>query len=203
MRYISAVNKLATDFDLKETILRGLEGSGMPAYPTLSERDLSELIKVTRYFQAIGLRDKYLSVEDVDDERQMLDWIKNRFIPSDRVDFPQSFKEFNIDEGKIAFVKFGCEKCHAPTERADITMIAMFDSRGFQVKPRRFGKEPLRKGNDYSELYRRIVLGMPGTPHPEIGEVDGQTLANLIAYVRGVSNLQSDSSSTNFHRLTQ
>jgi hypothetical protein len=52
-------------------------------------------------------------------------------------------------------------------------------------------------------VYRRIVLGMPGTPHPEIGEIDGQTLANLIAYVRILSNVQRDAAGSNFLRLTQ
>jgi tetratricopeptide (TPR) repeat protein len=203
MRYVSAANKLATDNDLSETIRHGLAGSGMPAYPTLQEHELSQLIKVIRYFQATGLREKYRHSEEADSEEAMLDWIKRRFIPNERVDPPQSLREFNVDEGKTAFGKYGCERCHAPLERADNASIAMFDSRGFEVKPRRFGIEPLRKGNDYSEVYRRIVLGMPGTPHPEIGEIDGQTLANLIAYVRILSNVQRDAAGSNFLRLTQ
>lgn len=203
MRYVSTTNKLATDNDLRETILHGLAGSGMPAYPTLHEAELSELIKVIRYFQAIGLREKYLSQEEADDEGAMLDWIKHRFIPDNRVDPPQKLRESNVEEGKIAFVKYGCGRCHASLDGVDSESIAMFDSRGFQVTPRRFGKESLRKGNDYSEVYRRIVLGMPGTPHPEIGAIDGQALANLIAYVQSISSVQSDAGGSNFLRLTQ
>jgi tetratricopeptide (TPR) repeat protein len=203
MRYVSSANKLANDNDLRETIRLGLAGSGMPAYPTLQERELIELITVIRYFQAIGLREKYLSSEEADDEGAMLDWIKHRFIPNERVEPPLSPREFNVDEGKIAFGKYGCERCHASSVRADNASIAMFDSRGFQVKPRRFGIEQLRKGNDYAEVYRRIVLGMPGTPHPEIGDIDGQTLANLIAYVRSISNVQRDADGSNYNRLTQ
>ncbi len=175
----------------------------MPGFAKLTAEEIDAIIAVVRRFQRIGLERRYAAAEGESTAKQ--DWIRERMEPSDPItphvnitsannlSTPITDSKENIEQGKVIFERVGCNRCHI----ADST-TRYFDSLGRTLTARRLGIEPLRRGSSDIELARRILLGIPGTPHPAVDLPSGE-LAQLIAYVQSLQQ-SVELKSSNYQR---
>jgi len=163
-------------------IRQGIPGTSMPAFDKLSEPERMQLAQeVERLYRS-----------RIDDER-----IPE---PGDPLAVPPlgTATAESISQGKTAYVRSGCFQCHG----ADGTGAGapfMFDDAGRPASPRDLAHDPLKGGPSLESLYRRIRLGMPGTPHPAAGSLSEQELIDLVHYCRSLAK-ESPQQTTNYER---
>lgn len=195
-RYVSTANRVAADQDLEGTILKGLPGTSMPAFPNLDRTQLAELITQIRTFRKLGLEDEYqeLSRTNLLTTDQSA-WIRRRSQPAERIAVPK-FSDATaqaIDMGRTIFLKAGCAQCHRtqPNPQAphthSATGVVFHDSLGRPMQARDLESDEFRGGNSAEAIYLRIALGMPGTPHPAIENLMEDEATALVAYIRDLA----------------
>ena len=156
----------------------------MPAFKQLSEVDLERLVRQIRRFESQkpnANRPPHEALAAVD-------------VPDWKVD-PTAL----VEEGKNQFVRFGCAGCHRTSHEAESRVFA--DSTGQLVRARDFLTEPLRRGNDPQEILLRILVGMPGTPHPQLSVADTD-LRPLVFYIRSLLPNEYPSTTNHSRRLS-
>ena len=199
MRYVSSERARATDRDLTKTIVEGLRGTSMPGFPQLNSEEVQALILQMRHFQRLGLQRRYAADHPGSTDLQVLtDSIDERLNPGAELevpDIPASNAEL-IRTGKQLFQTLACNLCHRESESA--TRRRFVDSLGRTIFARDFSNESLRGSRNTDELYKRIILGMPGTPHPALSGTDTPDVAALIHYV--LSMAPDESRTTNYER---
>ncbi len=135
--------------------------------------------------------------EDGDSERN---WIQQRLVPSEQLAIPLGIEaiatmdltevreEVSLAAGAKLFRQTGCHLCHADsidaiTDDIQTMTTTLFDSLGRPIQARDLLREPFRRGNSAVEIYQRLVLGIPGTPHPALSDLDQDQLKQLVLYV--------------------
>lgn len=64
--------------------------------------------------------------------------------------------------------------------------MPLFDEQGRPTPPRDLARDPLKGGDDPESIYLRVVVGMPGTPHPAATNVTEQQLIGLVHFCRSL-----------------
>ena len=100
--------------------------------------------------------------------------------------------------GKASFVSLGCTKCHGEDGRGS-PGEALFDDQGEPTRARDLVHEPFKGGREPESVCRRIVAGMPGTPHPAVWSLTDGQIADLVQYVRSLAG-KPQYALTNFER---
>ena len=188
-RYVSAANGLATDSDLRNVIRSGLPGSSMPAFPELSNGELEQLLPVLRDFQRLGVEANVkgltLSKEEVEE------WLVARTRPTHQLDIPAEpiDSDAAIHRGEVLFQSTGCSHCHTHQQTVGYASDRkrLFDEAGQPILARDFSIDPLKGGKSLDDIYRRIALGIPGTPHPSFAGNPSETM-DLATYVSSIAN---------------
>lgn len=111
----------------------------------------------------------------------------------------------SIDEslvkGAAIFRKMGCQSCHTTEGSTKAKRLQFNDSLGRTLSARNLSKEPLRRGVDRREIYWRIFLGIPGTPHPKVeGTLAADDVRSLVDYVADLAQSAEGIKSTNHSR---
>lgn len=84
----------------------------------------------------------------------------------------------------LLFNKLGCLGCHGPDGKGTIDANRKNDN-GTVAYPRDFTAEIFKGGAEPEHLYRRIYLGIPGTPMKAFGkEATPDEIADLVYYVK-------------------
>ena len=226
LRIVSASNGLGTDDDVIRSIRHGQAGSSMPAFPLLSDSDLEQLIAVLRAFQRTGLREQYQaeanslaeqeeasagapagsdsgieSLGSESSEKEMEAWVVARSAPLP----PLAAPDFSpatpsaIGAGEQLYHQVGCVGCHLLSDSAPLVLA---DSLGRPVVSRDLRSAPLRGGDSPAELYYRITVGLPGTPHPSLTSLGAAEIENLIHFVGSLRTPELEQT-TNADRLRQ
>ena len=219
MRYVSGANSLANDLDIATTIRKGLEGVSMPGFRQFAEQEIETLVQQVRRFQREGHRIKFRrqnatiasAATNVESNQLKAVEQENALIESRMQGGPTipdvellSSTESRRKVGEEVFSRLGCIQCHRTSAESSIRLFG--DSMGRTLRARDFITEPMRRGNDRQEIYRRIVLGMPGTPHPALASsldlaspLDIEQISALICFVQSLvpTNLQP---TTNYER---
>jgi hypothetical protein len=211
MRYVSGVRSLATDDDLRQTIVDGLNGVSMPNHRNLSTSEVDSIVRQVRRFQKAGLTSKFQRASSEDSQQLRDRWIEERLQDTQAIaiDEPDTTdqKELSLSLGRRLFHEVGCVKCH-PLEKNQGIGTVHFDSVGRQIQPRRFGRDPLKRVGLFREIYARISLGIPGTPHSSLSP-DGREkdLEHLVLFVQSIQEASSESklpeNSTNYSRFLE
>ncbi len=208
-RMVSATNRLATDFDLKRAILQGQPGTSMPAFNELSESELNSLVATLRWFQVVGLNQQYANQSDISPggtNPTQLPWVEARSQPSAPLTIPRI--EINSDStasGRVLFRAARCISCHTTDdevvndEMSKVT-INLFDSLGRRMRAPNLSSDPLHGGDEPDEIYKRIALGIPGTPHPALVGTH-EEIGSLVAYICSIRS-SNPTSTTNHQRRT-
>lgn len=201
IRIVSTVNRIASDQDLARIIRDGLGGVSMPAFAQFSDEQIEQLIAVVRRFQVDGLRDQYERamlefdeesddlVESGADESASDRWIKQRSTSGEPLEIPK-FDDPSASaaaNGKAVFGRAGCKQCHAASSDDGNHRLKLFDSLGRPLAIRSLVADRFRGGNSREQIYKRVVLGIPGTPHPAIGGLTESDILDIVQYVHELS----------------
>lgn len=176
-RIISTWDNVPTDTDLFRTISRGMPGSAMPSWAHLPEETRWGLVHYVKSFAKLPLTVKAAHEPD-----------KFGSGAAGIVTVPP---EPPYDEAAKAravelFTK-GCAPCHGATARGDGAQKQV-DSKGFATRPRDLTLGVYKGSPDAPEVYRRIVAGLPGSPMPQNGYLQGDDAWHLVHYVRSLSS---------------
>jgi DMSO reductase family type II enzyme heme b subunit len=191
-RLVSTINSVPTVEDLQAVLLRGMPGSAMPPWGHLSERDRAALVEEVRRFRLEAVRESAIQQAKEEgeepDEKELAKLVSSRTTPGRVVEAPKvaAGDAAVLARGKELYVKQGCSACHGNEGRGD-GQQKMVDSEGLPTRPRDFLSGIFKGSPDPDSLYRRIVLGMPGSPMPASNNLKPDQVAELVAFVRSLS----------------
>jgi mono/diheme cytochrome c family protein len=219
------IGKKPTHADLVRTIECGLPGTSMPAFGTLNlskefEHDIDALAHYVRFLSIRGEVERRLIASIVHEElasetpTQVATKVADSWLVAD-----------SVERGKLVFLSelTACSKCHGkegdgngtskdfdewtkdwtiragidPTKKAEWKPMKKYGA----LKPvvdsaRNLKLGALRGGATRSELYRRIVLGIEGSPMPAIARKEGtnpgvteEGIQDLVEYICSLSGI--------------
>ncbi len=160
---IRSTSTLPTDDDLFRTITRGMPGSAMPSWAILTDAQRRALVAYVKSFST-AFNDQQL---------------KPIVVPTP----PKETAEM-IAQGRQLYKDAGCEACHGPTGKGDGPSAATLkDDWGYRVVPYNFTVPGRMKGGyTPSDVFRRLTVGVGGTPMPAFGDVLDEGQRWSVAY---------------------
>lgn len=196
-----------TDDTLLAVLRRGIPGSPMPAFATLGEANLRAIVGHVRGRflrpDVVLARIKQAEMKKAgDDWEEKSDWswakqAKYRTAAAAEIEVgtplevPTPFPEPSDDSvrrGQKAFEMLGCSKCHGPEGRGDGEQVKdpkFVNENGTRAYPRDLTAGVYKGGGESADLYRRVFLGIPGTPMPANGATAArQDLIDVVHFVK-------------------
>jgi Flp pilus assembly protein TadD/mono/diheme cytochrome c family protein len=206
-RLVSALNGVPTLEDLDAVIRRGMPGTAMPAFDYLSEEQQRLLSQEVLRLNREGIREQF--VEQLRDEEEPIDEDEVRDVvefcttPGELATVPPIGPADSqvIARGKEAYSTLGCNKCHGDDGTGTFD-TPLFDDKGRPTIPRDLVHDPFKGGHEPNSIYLRILLGMPGTPHPACYNVSKDQLVDLVHYCRSLAQ-EPKRKRTNHQRAIQ
>lgn len=199
MRMISSKNGLASDADLAQSIRRGQPGTSMPAFKQFSDSEVASLVGVLREFTVSGLSAKFKNVFSPDEETDGLaesQWVAARSQANEPIAIPDLSNIAGLAaSGRKVFREAGCVGCHEVPGEANRVKNRLFDSLGRPLHPPNLELDAFHGGDEPEAIYKRITLGIPGTPHPALANVLEGDIESLVAYIVSLRTVQPDVSS--------
>ncbi len=206
-RLVSALNGVPTLEDLDAIIRRGMPGTAMPAFDYLSEEQQRMLSQEVLRLNREGIREQF--VEQIRDEEEPIDEDEVRDVvelcttPGEVATVPPIGPADSqaIARGKEVYRTLGCNKCHGDDGTGTFD-TPLFDDTGRPTIPRDLVHDPFKGGHEPPSIYLRILLGMPGTPHPACYNVSEDQLIDLVQYCCSLSQ-EPKRERTNHQRAAQ
>lgn len=145
----TASGELPTDQDLFRTVTRGIPGY-MPSFRSLTEQERWSVIAYIKTFYA-GFQKE-----------------RPEAIPLTLAPVPST--PDSIERGRQTYFASGCQGCHGDDADGDGDLSRakeLVDQRGLPIKPGDLtSRSSLKNGSAPQDLYRSIMTGLNGTPHP-------------------------------------
>lgn len=192
-RLISTVNSVPTLDDLEAVLTRGMPGSAMVSWAHLSEVDRRALAEHVMKLRGDGARDIELKLaaeaeEDLSKEK-LAEGIARATTPGEVFQPPVVSDSSGeaIARGKEVYLTKGCAACHGDTGRGD-GQQKMVDSEGLPTRPRDLTLGIFKGNHDPKSVYRRIWLGMPGSPMPASQQLTPEQVTDMVHFVLSLSN---------------
>lgn len=176
-RIISTWDGVPTDTDLFRTISRGMPGSAMPSWAHLPEETRWGLVHYVKTFAKRPLT--------VNAAREP-DKFGSGGAGVVTVPAEPPYDEAGKARAVELFAK-GCAPCHGTTARGDGAQKQV-DSKGFATRPRDLTLGVYKGSPEADQVYRHIVAGLPGSPMPQNGYLQGDDAWHLVHYVRALSS---------------
>lgn len=188
---VSAANGVPTLADVEATLERGMPGSAMPSFrhlPSAWRRSLADyVLGLSERLYAEDLRASLADEEEGEElEASVAEALAARFRPGPPVALPGP-PAVPADPVRVrSLYEQSCADCHGPEGRGDGTR-EMRDELGRPARPRDFRGAVFQGGGDAEALYRRIVLGMPGSAMPatDLAPADALALARYVQELAG------------------
>lgn len=166
---------LPTDDDLFRVITNGMPGSAMPSW---------EMLRLSDRWAAVAYVKSLVKAWDEDGEQ----WIDLYRVRGQAESIPvpaqPALSAENLARGKLLFRKAECWQCHGDLGRGDgPSSPTLKDSWNQPIRPRDFTAGIFKGGHQPVDLFRRISIGMAGTPmpsHEKISETDRWYLAQYV-----------------------
>lgn len=197
-RMVSTTNMIPSDDDLMRTLERGLPGSSMLSFGHLSIAQRKALVAHVRQLVSKGLEDRLereaAELGEQPDPLEMAEFIKQRTQPGPRLELPAEWPAedaASIARGRELYVK-ACAACHGETGKGD-GVQEQKDELGMPIRPRDYTSGIFKGGREREQLYARIALGMPGTPMPGSPALKPAEIADLIHFIRSLSDPKTES----------
>jgi mono/diheme cytochrome c family protein len=139
--------------DLVNIIRRGMPYTSMPAWPALSDREVSDLAYYIKTFSP-----NFSSAENAPQ-------------PMELPGAPASSEE-SIELGKTLYVETGCVKCHGNLGRGDgPSAPTLTDDYGRPIRAANLAHSwTFRGGSSREDIFRTMTTGMNGTPMPSFAD---------------------------------
>lgn len=140
---------LPTDDDLRNIIRRGMPYTSMPAWPQLSDQELTALVSHVKTFYP-GFAEKEQAPQ------------AEPFPPA------PAFSQASADKGKQAYATLGCARCHGDAGRGDGSSApTLKDDAGHPLRPANLTERwTFRGGATRADIFRTLSTGLNGTPMP-------------------------------------
>ena len=182
-RIVSTDNQVLSEADLIRTITKGIPGTSMPPWPQLSEAQKKQLAS-----RVMGFRRDQLIAENLADGATQAEAEENAeddMTPGAVVDVKPPAEKSSPAELKASFVKL-CAPCHAEdgTGKDDPSWRTV---EGYTITSNNFKAGVYKGGRDDIQLYRRIFLGMRGTPMPSYEAVKPNQIWRMVRYIQSLS----------------
>jgi len=176
-RLVSTWDSVPTDQDLFGAISRGMPGSAMPSWSHLPEKTRWGLV---HYVKTLSRRP--LDAAPAQEPNASGDGGAGLLtVPPEPEFTPEA-----AARARYLF-KEGCAPCHGETGQGDGAQ-KQIDSSGYPTRPRDL-TAGVYKGDPAPEaVYRRVVLGLPGSPMPQSGYLHGDDAWALVHFVRSMSS---------------
>jgi cytochrome c oxidase cbb3-type subunit I/II len=171
-RFVSTWERVATDDDLLRTITYGLPGTQMPSHTALPELDRRALVDVVKAFaeEPWSVAPERAPGADGTPGSGVV------VVPGEPPD-----ARTNHARGEELF-REACATCHGATGQGDGRTDLVTDE-GYRIRPRDFTRGIFKGDASPAGLYRRIVVGIPGTPMPSNDWAYGDDAWYLVYYV--------------------
>jgi len=192
-RLVSTANGVPTFDDIRMVLRRGMPGSSMPPWPHLSDDAVKRLAEHIISLRQEGIRESLVAAatesgDEVSGE-DLRDAIGRLTTPGDvvaAVDLGDPTPE-TIAHGKELYATKACAQCHGTSGKGD-GQQQMVDSEGLPTRPRDLTRGIFKGSPDPASVWRRISLGMPGTPMPSSQSLTPKEVADLTHFILSLSN---------------
>ena len=140
--------------DLVNIIRRGMPYTSMPAWPNLSDQEVSDIAYFIKTFSPDFSNPESAAVQPIE-------------IPS----APRSTNE-SIELGRKLYEETGCVKCHGTFGRADgPSAPTLVDDWGYPIRPADLAQSwTFRGGSTREDIFRTMSTGLNGTPMPSFAD---------------------------------
>jgi DMSO reductase family type II enzyme heme b subunit len=167
-RLVSTDNGVPTEDDLFKVITTGMVGSSMPPHGELSEKERWALVKETRRImkeegakRLLYLAEKEGFELDEETAREIANKKPGKVMMPLRPRIKPTMEL--LMEGRVLYVKT-CAPCHGTDGRGGL--MEKPDSLGEPIYARDFTAGIMKGGVREEDMFQRLHVGMPGTPHP-------------------------------------
>jgi len=207
MRLVSTQNGVPTLNDLQAVIKVGMPGTSMPAYDDLEDHELSLLAETVVQMQRDGARERLERELDEAGETvnpaELADIVADFTTPGEVVTVPpiSPASAESIGRGRAVYVQNACESCHGTGGEGDTTM-PLFDESDNPVVPTDLTVGLLKGGNKPESIYLRVLVGMPGSPHPA-NVISTDQLIDLVHFVKSLERRPEPTAVTNHQRALE
>jgi mono/diheme cytochrome c family protein len=191
-RLVSTRNGVPTLEDLEAGIRQGMPGTAMAPFENLTEDQRMLLAREVLRLNREGIRQQFISTlksegEEIDED-EVHEVVELCTTPGDVVAVPQIGPPDpqTIARGKDTYFELSCDNCHG-ADGTGAWDTPWFDDKGRHSPPRDLVHEPFKGGPEPESIYLRVLLGMPGTPHPACYNVAEEQLIGLVHYCRWLS----------------
>jgi mono/diheme cytochrome c family protein len=192
-RLVSTKNYVPSREDIRAVLVRGMPGSSMPPWAHLRPEEIDRLAdEVLRLYQA-GTRAKIVAeLKEADEEiveAEVAGQVRELTSPGELADVPQIAADdpAAVARGGDIYIKQSCHACHGKEGRGDGQQV-MVDNDGLPTRPRDLTRGIFKGQHDAASIYRRIVLGMPGTPMPSSSNLTPEQMVDLAQFIRSLSD---------------
>jgi mono/diheme cytochrome c family protein len=192
-RLVSTSNGVPTFEDIRTVLRRGMPGSSMPPWPQFSDDTVRLLAEHIISLRREGIRETLIAAaaESGDElsSEEIQETVDRLTTPGEvaaAVDLGDPTPE-SISHGKELYATKACVQCHGVSGKGD-GQQQMVDSEGLPTRPRDLTRGIFKGSPDPASVWRRISLGMPGSPMPSSQSLTPKEIADLTHFILSLSN---------------
>lgn len=198
-QFASTPNAVPTDADLAYIIHHGIPGTAMPPFDFLTAEQKLAVANHVRRLAYAGLYNRLWeeAAKDEDPEpKEIHAMTVKRLTAEPELAVPAGLPapdESSVTRGKELFVK-SCVACHGAEGKGDGKDVASMKNpppkeggNGRPTRPRDLTRGLFKAGGEPERLYKRIALGIPGTPMPASSTLKPNEIGDLVNFVRSLS----------------
>lgn len=189
-RLVSTANGVPTHEDLVATLKRGMPGSAMPPWEWMPAQDLDGLadyvLELAYEGRVAALLDWAAQEDEELGEEEAREIARSKLAPGDLVDVGAAAPgdPATLQEGRRLYVKW-CAPCHG-ADGTGSGVEEQWNEDGSPTGPRDFTAGIFKGGTTHTDLVRRLLAGMPGSPMPQATLDDSSQAALIAAYVQSL-----------------
>jgi mono/diheme cytochrome c family protein/predicted Zn-dependent protease len=204
-RLIRTLNGVPAVQDVEAVIQRGMPGTSMPPFENLSLSCRALLAREVLRLYREGIREQIIAWMTDEGDEIDVEYVRQTLLelttPGEAAPTPQIGPPSPgaVARGKQVYDRMGCVNCHGEdgTGSSDVLLV---DDKGRLTSSRNLANEPLKGGDAPEAIYLRILLGMPGTPHPACPGLAEQEIVDLVQFCRSLSR-KPQRNLTNYERM--